>query len=90
MNKPDLIEKIAEDTQIPKKDVNKVVVSFCNAVKDTLKKRENVRLVGFGTFTLIERKERMGINPHTKEDIKIPARHYPKFRPGKEFKEYLN
>lgn len=90
MNKPDLIEKISGDTQIPKKDVDKVVVSFCNAVKDALKKGENVRLAGFGTFTFIERKERMGINPHTKEDIKIPARQYPKFRPGKEFKDYLN
>lgn len=90
MNKSDLIEKIAQDTQISKANVTKVIASFFDAVKEALKNRQSVRLVGFGTFTFSERKERAGINPHTKEDIIIPARHYPKFKPGKEFKDYLN
>ena len=90
MNKTDIIEKISQETQVPKGDTTKVLASFFDVVKEALKNKESVRLVGFGTFTFSERKERIGINPHTKEDIKIPARHYPKFRPGKDFKDYLN
>ena len=90
MNKTDMIEKIAQDTQIPKGDVAKMLTSFFDTIKESLKNKQSVKLIGFGTFTFSERKERVGINPHTREDIKIPARQYPKFKPGKEFKEYLN
>ena len=90
MNKAEIIERVAEDTGVSKADVAKVVTTFFDTVKNTLKKKETVKLIGFGTFTANERKARMGRNPHTGEEIQIPACTSPKFKPGKDFKDYLN
>ena len=90
MNKTDVIDKIVEKTQLSKSEVEKVVSSFFETIKSTLKNKKSVRLVGFGTFSSNERKARVGRNPQTGEEIKIPSCYYPKFKPGKEFKEYLN
>ena len=90
MNKTDVIDKIAEKTELSKSEVEKVISSFFETIKSTLKGKQSVRLVGFGTFSSNERKARVGRNPQTGEEIKIPSCYYPKFKPGKEFKEYLN
>ena len=90
MNRTEMIEQISQDTQLSKNDVTKVLNAFCNMVKSTLKTKKDVRLTGFGTFSLNQRKARTGRNPKTGQSIQIPAVAYPKFRPGKEFKEYLN
>ncbi|MCZ0933295.1 MAG: HU family DNA-binding protein [Oligoflexia bacterium] len=90
MNKAEVIDKIVEKTQLSKSEVEKVVSSFFETIKSSLKDRQNVRLVGFGTFSSNERKARIGRNPQTGEEISIPSCHYPKFKPGKEFKDYLN
>ena len=90
MNKTDIIDKIAEKTELSKSEVEKVISSFFETIKNTLKDKQSVRLVGFGTFSSNERKARVGRNPQTGEEIKIPSCYYPKFKPGKEFKEYLN
>ncbi len=90
MNKAEIIDKIAEATSISKADVTKIVTTFFDTVKNTLKKKETVKLIGFGTFTANERKARTGRNPHTGEEIQIPACTSPKFKPGKDFKDYLN
>ena len=90
MNKPELIDKIADSAGISKKDAAKALDGFCQAVKETVKSNDSVRLIGFGTFSLIKKKARTGRNPHTREEIKIPACLYPKFKPGKEFKDYVN
>lgn len=90
MNKAEIIDKIAGQTQLSKTDVEKIMSCFFEAVKDTLKDKQNVRLVGFGTFSASQRKARTGRNPQTGEEIHIPPCHYPKFKPGKEFKDYLN
>lgn len=90
LNKATIIEKIAENTKVPKTDVIKVVDNFFDTVKTTLKQNQNVKLVGFGTFKVNNRKARTGHNPHTGEKIDIPASLSPKFTPGKQFKDYLN
>jgi len=90
MNKAEVIEKIVKETMLSKVDVEKVISLFFDTVKSTLKGKKNVRLVGFGTFSVNERKARTGRNPQTGEQIQIPPCFYPKFKPGKDFKEYLN
>ena len=90
MNKAKVIEKIAAKTNLSKSEVEKVISSFFETVKSSLKDKQTVRLVGFGTFSSNERKARIGRNPQTGEEIKIPSCYHPKFKPGKEFKEYLN
>ena len=90
MNKAEMIEKITNETGVSKAEVTKVITCFFESIKKSLKNKESVKLVGFGSFTASERKARTGRNPHTNEEIQIPARISPKFKPGKDFKEYLN
>ena len=90
MNKAEIIDKIVERTELAKGDVEKVMSCFFETVKSTLKGRQTVRLVGFGTFSANQRKARIGRNPQTGQEIQIPSCCYPKFKPGKEFKDYLN
>ena len=90
MNKAEVIDKIVEKTELSKSEVEKVISSFFETIKSSLKDKQNVRLVGFGTFSSNKRKARVGRNPQTGEEINIPSCHYPKFKPGKEFKDYLN
>ena len=90
MNKSDIVSKIAESAELSKSDVEKVLAGFFEIIKTSLKDKLSVRLIGFGTFSSGKRKARTGRNPQTGEELKIPACFYPKFKPGKEFKEYLN
>jgi len=85
MNKAELIEQIAKDAGLTKVQANEVLNSFTNAVVASLKKGENVTLVGFGTFSVSQRSARNGRNPQTGEVIKIKARKLPKFKAGKDF-----
>lgn len=90
MNKAELVEQLAEEFSITKADCERVIDGAIEAIKKSVKKGDDVTLVGFGTFTRSKRKARAGRNPQTGEAIKIPAMTVPKFRPGKAFKEYLN
>lgn len=90
MNKSELIDAIANDTGLTKKDTESFLKSFTENVGKTLEKGEDIQLIGFGTFTVAERGERTGINPKTKEKITIPASKSPKFKPGKAFKDRVN
>jgi DNA-binding protein HU-beta len=83
MNKNDLIGRIAKDAKIAKSTAGNALNSTLKTITDALKKGQRVTLVGFGTFTTAERKARMGRNPQTKKEIRIPGRRVPKFRPGK-------
>ena len=85
MNKAELIEQIAKDAGLTKVQANEVLNSFTTAVVNSLKKGENVTLVGFGTFSVTQRAARNGRNPQTGEVIKIKARKLPKFKAGKDF-----
>ncbi len=86
MNKAQLIEKIAAETKMPKAQCENIVDCFMANVKKSVKKGDDVKLVGFGTFTKAKRKARTGRNPQTGKAIKIPAAWAPKFRAGAEFK----
>jgi len=90
VNKAELIAALAESTSFTKKDSEVFLKAFLDNVVGTLEKVEKVQLVGFGTFEVRDRKERVGRNPRTKEEIKIPASKVPVFKPGKEFKEKVN
>lgn len=87
MNKADLVEAIAKQTSSTKADTERMLDAFVDTVTKNVKKKEGVKLVGFGTFAVSNRKARVGRNPQTGEEIKIPARKVPVFRPGKELKE---
>ena len=86
MKKKDLISELTKFTQT-KKQAALVVEIFLNMIKKTLKKKEEVFISGFGTFSIIKRKARKGRNPKTGESIKIAAKFTPKFKPARAFKE---
>lgn len=87
MTKADLINAIAQKTEITKKDVSKILDAFIETVREALEKGDKVILTGFGNFFVYERKERKGRNPKTGKEIKIPAKKIPKFTPGKMLRE---
>jgi DNA-binding protein HU-beta len=89
MNKAELIEFIAAETHLTKAQTERFLDATLDCVKKTVKKGDEVKLVGFGTFTKAKRKARMGRNPQTGKAIKIPAAWFPKFRPGAEFKDLV-
>jgi len=90
VNKAELIAALAESTGETKKNSEMFLKSFLETVVGTLEKGDKVQLVGFGTFEVRDRKERVGRNPRTKEEIKIPASKVPVFKPGKDFKTKIN
>lgn len=90
MNKGELIDKIAENTALKKKEVENVISSFVDIVQNSLKSGDKVAIAGFGTFDVSNRKARIGRNPQTGEEIKIAASKNPKFKPGKSFKDMIN
>ncbi|MGE4233832.1 MAG: HU family DNA-binding protein [Bacteriovoracia bacterium] len=89
MNKAELIESISKATKLTKVDCEAVLNSAIDSIKKSVKKGDDVTLIGFGTFTRSKRKARMGRNPQTGKEIKIPAMTVPKFRPGREFKNFV-
>lgn len=90
MNKNEFIDRVAEMAGINKAEATRVVDAVFDAITDALRKGDEVRLVGFGTFSAARRKEREGRNPRTGETIKIPASTQPKFSSGKALKDALN
>ena len=86
MNKQQLIERIATEAEISKAHAEEILNITVENIKKTVKKGDDVKIVGFGTFTKAKRKARTGRNPQTGKEIKIPASWYPKFRAGAEFK----
>ena len=89
MNKSELVSSIAAQAGLSKKDAEKAVVAFMDEVTAALKKGDKVSLVGFGTFEVKQRAERIGRNPRTKEQITIPASKTPVFKAGKSFKDAM-
>jgi DNA-binding protein HU-beta len=87
MNKAELIAIVASDAAITKTAAVKLVDSFIDGVKKSLKKGDKVTLVGFGTFSVTQRKARKGRNPQTGKEIKIAARKAPKFSAGAALKK---
>jgi DNA-binding protein HU-beta len=89
MNKSELVEKIAAGAGISKVDAKKALDATVAAIKDALAAGDKVALVGFGTFSVNERPAREGINPQSKEKIKIAAKKVAKFKAGAELAKAL-
>lgn len=90
MNKNDLITTVANETGLARRDAARAVESVFNTITGALREGDEVRLVGFGTFTVSERAASQGRDPRTGESIDISASKLPKFRAGKGLKEALN
>ena len=90
MNKTELVDAIAKEAKLSKKDAEKAVKAFTDTVSKELKKKGKVQLIGFGTFEVAKRAARTGKNPQTGDAIKIPAATVPKFKPGKALKDAVN
>jgi DNA-binding protein HU-beta len=90
VNKADLIEQIAQAAEISKSAAERAVDAMIAAVKTSLRKEEDVTLVGFGTFYAGQRAARTGRNPRTGAEVEIKAARMPKFRAGKALKDAIN
>jgi DNA-binding protein HU-beta len=90
MNKQDLIGTVAESSGLTKSDASKAVEGVFDAITGALKKGDEVRLVGFGTFSVTKRKASTGRNPRTGEPMTIKASAQPKFKAGKGLKDSVN
>lgn len=90
MNKNDLVGVVSTKTGLSRSDATKAVDGVFDAITGSLKKGDEVRLVGFGTFIVARRAASEGRNPRTGEKIKIPASKQPKFRAGKGLKDAIN
>ncbi|MCR4657035.1 MAG: HU family DNA-binding protein [Lachnospiraceae bacterium] len=90
MNKTELIDAMAKEAGLSKKDTEKALKAFTDTVTATLKKKDKVQLVGFGTFETKKRAARTGRNPQTGKEIKIKASVAPAFKAGKALKDAVN
>jgi DNA-binding protein HU-beta len=90
MNKLDLIATVAQETDISKAKATEVVEAVFGAIEKSLKQKEEVRLVGFGTFVTAAREASKGRNPRTGEEIDIPASTSVRFKAGKTLKDAVN
>ena len=87
MNKAQLVEEVSHQTGLTKKTSREVVDAIISVITDSLAREERVTLVGFGTFQVMERKARTGVNPQTRERLDIPAKNLVRFRAGKGLRE---
>ena len=90
MNKSELIEKIAAGAGLSKADAKKALDATVEAIKGALIAGDKIQLIGFGTFAIAERPAREGINPATKQKIKIAAKKVAKFKAGAELADAVN
>jgi len=90
MNKAELINAIAEHANLNKADVSRGLDALIKTIETTLKAGDTIILVGFGTFAVKDRSERMGRNPQTGQEIKIAVAKVPSFKPGKALKDAVN
>jgi DNA-binding protein HU-beta len=89
MNKAKLIEQMSKMSKLPKASCKKALEAFIRTVAQTLKGGKSVVLTGFGTFSVMKRKSRTGINPATGKKMQIPAKKVAKFKPGKALKDMV-
>jgi DNA-binding protein HU-beta len=90
MNKQELISVVADQTGLARTDASRAVESMLDTIGAELKKGNEVRLVGFGSFSVTTRKASVGRNPRTGEPMSIKATSQPKFRPGKGLKDLVS
>lgn len=87
MNKAQLIELVSEKTKTTKVQSEAILDATLEVISKAVSKGDEVKLVGFGTFSTLDRKSRLGRNPKTGEAVKIPRVRVPRFKAGKDFKE---
>ena len=90
MNKNDLVSSVADSAGLSKADAGKAVDAVISSIQGALKSGDSVQLVGFGTFSVSQRKATKGRNPRTGEPINIPASNQPKFKAGSALKGAVN
>jgi DNA-binding protein HU-beta len=90
VNKNELIDAVAAATELKKTEASKAIDAVFDTIAGALKKGDEVRLVGFGTFSVASRSASEGRNPRTGEKITIAASKQAKFKPGKSLKDELN
>jgi DNA-binding protein HU-beta len=89
MTKEELVAKVAEEAQISKKEANMALNIIFESITNALKKGEKVSFMGFGSFSVAQRKARKGINPQTGKEISIPAKKAPVFHAGQKLKDFI-
>ncbi len=90
MTKAELVEEVAKSSDLSKKDAEVIVQTVLDSIIESLKSGTKVELRGFGSFRLRSRSERQGRNPKTGDQVHVPAKEVPYFKPGKELKELIN
>ena len=90
MTKADLVEQVAREAEMTKKDAEQLVEIIFDSITDSLNRGEKIELRGFGSFRVRERNTRKGRNPKTGEAVDIPAKRVAYFKPGKDLKELIN
>ena len=90
MTKAELVEKVAESTELTKKHAELIVNTVFDSIVESLKDGEKIELRGFGSFRIRHRGPRIGRNPKTGATVEVPPKRIPYFKPGKELKELLN
>lgn len=89
MTKADLVEQVAERTGLTRTDVAVVVDQFLETIKKSMEEMKNIEIRGFGTFKIKLRKARKARNPRTGDEVPVPDRKVPVFKPSNEFKELI-
>jgi len=90
MTKAELVEKVAESTQLTKKHAELIVNTVFDSIVQSLRAGEKIELRGFGSFRIRRRGPRTGRNPKTGAKVDVPPKRIPYFKPGKELRELLN
>ncbi len=90
MTKAGLVDQVAMQTGLPKKQAEVVVSTVFESIVDSLKAGDKIELRGFGSFRIRQRDSRTGRNPKTGEAVEVPAKRIPYFKPGKDLREQLN
>jgi len=90
MTKAELVEEVSKASELTKKHSEVIVNTVFHSIIDALKNGEKIELRGFGSFRIRQRGSRKGRNPKTGEQVDVPAKKIPYFKPGKELKELIN
>jgi integration host factor subunit beta len=90
MTKAELVEEVAKQSQLTKKDAEMIVQTVLDSITESLQRGEKIELRGFGSFRIRNRSSRQGRNPKTVSGVSVPAKKVPYFKPGKEIKDLVN
>ena len=90
MTRAELVDEVSQHSDLNKKDAEVIVQTVLDSITDSLKAGEKVELRGFGSFRLRDRAPRLGRNPKTGEQVHVPAKRVPYFKPGKDLKSLIN